>query len=590
MVDWRANRLVDILAKRGAAEHGAPATAQKMLKSMACLTRHLAAQLGETTFMANNFRQEVVSPNGEVGYKMLRDSTPKPKFVANMSAEPRPATKPPKPKPIHPRVSAWVPCEPPSKRARVAVQKRRREAEAEAIHQAAIQWRAPPPTTSTDAPKGVCTAGVVFQRILKRVRAASCTNACAPAVAPVDVFAEARSIMKKARASSVDMKSATKTMQAASESSGSGLHPAKASDNVQRTTKSSRSDWDDQASASVNVAGGTKNFRQDNSWISQSAGDDKTVHPSALPQPRYFQIHEPVVTFVLGDGVSDKDESDVSDVGSHVASREGLTIDSVHAAASSSNSTHPPAEPNAAVQSIPADAKAGCGKQGVAPCAAPKRARDDQCGQQLSVAKWQALEVDVARGAGSSTDGDGAAARVDIDAGHPGVDASEKAKATIKKIRSDASDVLLGKRGVRKSASGDICMSEAGADAAQCAASEVAGVGSKRAISDGANDAAAKRARDSGANPNCERDDRAVASVAVRVDDGACSAAGVAGHPVGATALHPEEVTCVTAEPTSSFCDVVSLVNARSSQKECLGVIGQGDGQEEKPPPHPFAP
>jgi hypothetical protein len=119
----------------------------------------LAAQLGETTFVVNNFKQEVVNPNGEVGYKMLRDSTPKPKFVANLSSEPRPPTKPPKPKPIHPRVVAWVPCEPPSKRARVAVQKRRREAEAEAIHQAAIEWRAPQPPTSTDAPKGVCTAG-----------------------------------------------------------------------------------------------------------------------------------------------------------------------------------------------------------------------------------------------------------------------------------------------------------------------------------------------------------------------------------------------------------------------------------------------
>ena len=46
MIDWRANRLVDILAKRGANEHCATSTAQKMLKSMTSLTRHLAAQLG----------------------------------------------------------------------------------------------------------------------------------------------------------------------------------------------------------------------------------------------------------------------------------------------------------------------------------------------------------------------------------------------------------------------------------------------------------------------------------------------------------------------------------------------------------------
>ena len=132
---------------------------------------------------------------------------------------------------------------------------------------------------------------------------------------------------------------------------------------------------------------------------------------------------------------------------------------------------------------------------------------------------------------------------------------------------------------MRRSASGDICMSETGA-----------GDGSKRALSDVANDAAAKRARDSRANPNFARDDRAVASVAVRVDDGACSAAGVTGYSVEATALQPDEAACATAGPTSRFGDVVSLVNAHTDQKEFLGVPGQGVGQEEKPPPRPFAP
>ena len=44
------------------------------------------------------------------------------------------------------------------------------------------------------------------------------------------------------------------------------------------------------------------------------------------------------------------------------------------------------------------------------------------------------------------------------------------------------------------------------------------------------------------------------------------------------------------AEHTTCFSDSVSVSSARSSQKEFLGVIGQGVGQEEKPPPHPFAP
>ena len=71
-----------------------------MIKSMTSLTRHLAAQLGETTHIANNFRQEVVQQNGDVTYKVLRDSMPKPKCINTPPPIPRPAPpKPPKPKP-----------------------------------------------------------------------------------------------------------------------------------------------------------------------------------------------------------------------------------------------------------------------------------------------------------------------------------------------------------------------------------------------------------------------------------------------------------------------------------------------------------
>ena len=95
---------------------------------------------------------------------------------------------------------------------RVAVQNRRREATKVAIDQAALEWRAPVTTTSVvhqlSASDAVLTAGA-FDRILKRLRAASddghdgdhaakvlATSANDP---PVDILAEARRILKRAR-------------------------------------------------------------------------------------------------------------------------------------------------------------------------------------------------------------------------------------------------------------------------------------------------------------------------------------------------------------------------------------------------------
>ena len=79
MVDWRANRLVDILAKKGTAAHVPNDDVVALLKSATVLTRHLAAQLGETTFIANNFKSEVQLEDGSWMTKVLRDSMAKPR-------------------------------------------------------------------------------------------------------------------------------------------------------------------------------------------------------------------------------------------------------------------------------------------------------------------------------------------------------------------------------------------------------------------------------------------------------------------------------------------------------------------------------
>ena len=55
-------------------------------------------------------------------------------------------------------------------------------------------------------------------------------------------------------------------------------------------------------------------FRQDNSWITQEANDDSTLHPSAKKQPRRFQMHEQIVSFDMSADDSG-DESKTKPVG-----------------------------------------------------------------------------------------------------------------------------------------------------------------------------------------------------------------------------------------------------------------------------------
>ena len=75
-------------------------------------------------------------------------------------------------------------------------------------------------------------------------------------------------------------------------------------------------------------------------------------------------------------------------------------------------------------------AKAESGEQCGAPSAAPKRARDGERSQELSKAKWQAVDYDRAHGACGSADGGSDAVRADDGTRHPGVGASEKAGQT----------------------------------------------------------------------------------------------------------------------------------------------------------------
>ena len=97
-------------------------------------------------------------------------------------------------------------------------------------------------------------------------------------------------------------------------------------------------------------------------------------------------------------------------------------------------------------------------------------------------------------------------------------------------------------RASAKSASNASCYVEAGNGAARSVENDGNDEGCKRALNEVVGDAAAKRTKGD------------------------------------ASASH-SEVASVGAEHTTSYSDSVSVVYARSSQKEFLGVIGQGAGQ-----------
>ena len=71
---WRANRLVDVLAKRAAAENRLPAAALSLVSSATEAVRHSAALLGLVTHNASNFRAPSAGDGAHPGDR-CRDST-----------------------------------------------------------------------------------------------------------------------------------------------------------------------------------------------------------------------------------------------------------------------------------------------------------------------------------------------------------------------------------------------------------------------------------------------------------------------------------------------------------------------------------
>jgi len=76
--DWRANRLVDALAKRAAKEVQAPRQVLALMASADAATAHAAALLGCVTHASNNHKVNVVDADGNSVTRTFRDAEPRP--------------------------------------------------------------------------------------------------------------------------------------------------------------------------------------------------------------------------------------------------------------------------------------------------------------------------------------------------------------------------------------------------------------------------------------------------------------------------------------------------------------------------------
>ena len=79
-IDWRANRLVDQLAKNAASFHTLTKQATGMINSTAKLAQHFFAQLAQVTHAANSLSVVKVDEHGNATTHILRDSMPRPRF------------------------------------------------------------------------------------------------------------------------------------------------------------------------------------------------------------------------------------------------------------------------------------------------------------------------------------------------------------------------------------------------------------------------------------------------------------------------------------------------------------------------------
>jgi len=185
-VDWRANRLVDALAKQAAELVRASKETRNLLQSGRLASIHAGCALGRITYAANNHRVETTNSNGEVHVEIRRDSQEAPPkkpnartteseakaakaAAAEQAAEAAKQAANDRSSPKRPAKANLLKEEPPLKRPCVLAASRARHEKCVAEHTAlerVIQER-----TSQLAPSTAQPASEILARIRGRVRA-----------------------------------------------------------------------------------------------------------------------------------------------------------------------------------------------------------------------------------------------------------------------------------------------------------------------------------------------------------------------------------------------------------------------------------
>ena len=93
-VDWRANRLVDALAKAAAQEKRVPRHVMQYVEDAAAALEYAAAKLGTVTNAANNFRCTVVLPDGSTAQCIKRDSAAQKRPRGSQTKRETPTSRP----------------------------------------------------------------------------------------------------------------------------------------------------------------------------------------------------------------------------------------------------------------------------------------------------------------------------------------------------------------------------------------------------------------------------------------------------------------------------------------------------------------
>ena len=75
MIVWRANRLVDTLAKRAAARRAASPACIALLGAAGQAVRHAAMLLGRVTHASNHFVHVTTDPDGKRTVQVRRDAS-----------------------------------------------------------------------------------------------------------------------------------------------------------------------------------------------------------------------------------------------------------------------------------------------------------------------------------------------------------------------------------------------------------------------------------------------------------------------------------------------------------------------------------